>query len=109
MREFKRNIVSITMLALGLVAFTVIGIALFSDHFITALDWKSGLILGAVISTTDAISATAIAKNIGLPQRIVDILEGESLLNDATGLLALEFGLALLPLTEETKGKGLPA
>lgn len=95
-REFRRNIVSITMLALGLVAFTVVGIALFSDHFITALDWKSGLILGAVISTTDAISASAIAKNIGLPQRIVDILEGESLLNDATGLLALEFGLDLL-------------
>ena len=95
-REFRRNIVSIAMLALGLVAFTVIGVALFSDHFITALDWKSGLVLGAVISTTDAISATAIAKNIGLPQRIVDILEGESLLNDATGLLALEFGLDLL-------------
>jgi Na+/H+ antiporter len=95
-REFKRNIVSIAMLALGLVAFTVIGVAVFSDHFITALDWKSGLVLGAVICTTDAISATAIAKNIGLPQRIVDILEGESLLNDATGLLALEFGLDLL-------------
>ena len=104
-REFRRNIVSIAMLALGLVAFTVIGVAVFSDRFITALDWKSGLVLGAVISTTDAISATAIAKDIGLPQRIVDILEGESLLNDATGLLALEFGLDLL-LRDRAPGVG---
>lgn len=95
-REFRRNVVAIAMLALGLVAFTVIGIATLSDRFITALDWKSGLLLGAVISTTDAISATALARSIGLPQRVVDLLEGESLVNDATGLLALEFGLDLL-------------
>src|SRR5206468_6281713 len=52
--------------------------------------------LGAVVSTTDAIAATSIAKSIGLPRKIVDILEGESLLNDATGLLALEIGLAIM-------------
>ena len=96
LREFRRNIVYIAMLAVGLVAFTVVGIATLSDRFVTALDWKSGLVLGAVISTTDAIAATALARSIGLPQHIVDILEGESLLNDATGLLALEFGLNLL-------------
>jgi monovalent cation/hydrogen antiporter len=95
-REFRRNLVSITLLALGLVAFTVVGIATFSDRFITALDWKSGLVLGAVISTTDAITASALAKSIGLPQHVVDLLEGESLVNDATGLLALEFGLDIL-------------
>ncbi|HEY4381812.1 MAG TPA: Na+/H+ antiporter [Acidobacteriaceae bacterium] len=95
-REFKRNLLSIALLALGLVAFTVVGIATFSDRFITALDWKSGLVLGAVISTTDAITASALAKSIGLPQHIVDLLEGESLVNDATGLLALEFGLDIL-------------
>src|SRR3569833_1311955 len=95
-REFRRNFIYIGMLAFGLVAFTVLGIAAFSDHFVTALDWKSGLVLGAVISTTDAIAASALASRIGLPQHIVDILEGESLLNDATGLLALEFGLGLL-------------
>jgi monovalent cation/hydrogen antiporter len=49
-----------------------------------------------VVSTTDAIAATSIAKSIGLPRRIVDILEGESLLNDATGLLALEIGLGII-------------
>ena len=95
-REFKRNIVSISMLAIGLVGFTVIGIAFFADRFISLLDFKSGFVLGAVVATTDAIAATSIAKAVGLPQRIIDVLEGESLLNDATGLLALEFGLGML-------------
>jgi Na+/H+ antiporter len=95
-REFRRNAVVIGLLAVGLVGFTVWGVAEFSDRFITALDWKAGFLLGAVISTTDAIAATSIAKSIGLPRKIVDILEGESLLNDATGLLALEIGLAIM-------------
>jgi CPA1 family monovalent cation:H+ antiporter len=86
----------IGLLAFGLVGFTVWGVAEFSDRFITALDWKAGFLLGAVVSTTDAIAATSIAKTLGLPRRIVDILEGESLLNDATGLLALEIGLAII-------------
>src|SRR5882757_706472 len=95
-REFRHNLLSITMLAVGLVAFTVWGVAEFADRFITLLDWKSGFVLGAVVSTTDAIAATSIARTLGLPRKIVDILEGESLLNDATGLLALEFGLQMV-------------
>jgi CPA1 family monovalent cation:H+ antiporter len=95
-REFRRNAVVIGLLAVGLVGFTVWGVAEFSDRFITALYWKPGFLLGAVVATTDAIAATSIAKSIGLPRRIVDILEGESLLNDATGLLALEIGLAIM-------------
>jgi Na+/H+ antiporter len=96
LREFRANLVTITLLAIGLVAFTVWGVAEFADHFITLLDWKAGFVLGAVVATTDAIAATSIARAIGLPRRIVDILEGESLLNDATGLLALEFGLRMV-------------
>jgi CPA1 family monovalent cation:H+ antiporter len=95
-REFRRNIVSISMLAVGLVGFTVLGIAFFADHFITALDFKSGFLLGAVVAATDAVAATSIARSLGLSPRVTGLLEGESLLNDATGLLALEFGLALL-------------
>jgi len=95
-REFRRNFIYIALLAFGLVAFTVLGIAAFSDHFVGALDWKTGFLLGAVVSTTDAVAASALASRIGLPQHVVDILEGESLINDATGLLALEFGLGLL-------------
>src|ERR1700722_11345349 len=95
-REFRRNAIVIGLLAFGLVGFTVWGVAFFSDHFITALDWKSGFLLGAVVATTDAIAATSIAKSIGLPRRIVDILEGESLLTDATGLPGLGMGLGII-------------
>jgi Na+/H+ antiporter len=95
-RDFKYNLVSIFMLAFGLVGFTVLGVAGMAHHFFPGFDWRLGAVLGAIVATTDAIAATSIAKRVGLPQRIVDILEGESLVNDATGLLALEFGLALV-------------
>jgi Na+/H+ antiporter len=95
-REFRYNLVTTMMLAVGLVAFTVWGVAEFSDRFITALDWRSGFVLGAVVATTDAVAAAAIAKRVGLPSRIVSVLDGESLVNDATGLLALQFGIALV-------------
>ncbi len=96
LREFKFNLVSIGMLAVGLVAFTVAGVAVFADHFLPGLGWKAGFLLGAVVSPTDAIAATSIARTLGLPRRITDLLEGESLVNDATGLLALEFGVMML-------------
>ena len=93
-REFKFNLVSILLLAFGLVAFTVFGVAATARWLIPGFDARLGFVLGAVVATTDAIAATAIAKRLGLPQRIVDILEGESLVNDASGLLALNFALA---------------
>jgi len=95
-REFSYNLVSILFLAFGLVAFTVIAVTQASQWLIPGFDWRMGLVLGAVVAPTDAIAATSIAQRIGLPKRIVDILEGESLVNDASALLALEFGLALL-------------
>ncbi|WP_263368410.1 Na+/H+ antiporter [Edaphobacter bradus] len=107
-REFRQNAFVLALLAVGLVGFTVWGVAEFSDRFITALDWKAGFLLGAVVSTTDAIAATSVAHALGLPRRVVDILEGESLLNDATGLLALEIGLSLLARGDlPTVGEGL--
>jgi CPA1 family monovalent cation:H+ antiporter len=95
-RDFKFNLVSILLLAFGLVGFTVVGAAATAAWVFPGFDWRLGLVLGAVIATTDAIAATSIAKRLGLPQRIVDILEGESLVNDATGLLALEFAIAMV-------------
>jgi monovalent cation/hydrogen antiporter len=95
-REFSYNLVSILFLAFGLVAFTVLGVTEAVQWFLPGFDWRMGIVLGAVVAPTDAIAATAIAKRIGLPKRIVDVLEGESLVNDATALLALEFGIALL-------------
>jgi len=100
-RDFRYNLVSITSLAFGLVGFTVFGVAAAARWILPGFDWRMGLVLGAVVSTTDAIAATSIAKRLGLPGRIVQVLEGESLLNDATGLLALEFATAML-VTGET-------
>src|SRR5580698_2187077 len=95
-RDFSHNLVSIAMLAFGLVGFTVLGVAVAGPWLFRGFDWRIGLALGATVATTDAIAATSIAKRIGLPKRIVDLLEGESLLNDATGLLALEFAIAIV-------------
>lgn len=95
-REFSYNIVSILLLAFGLVAFTVAGISAGAHWLFPGFDWRLGFVLGAIVAPTDAIAASAIANRIGLPKRIVDILEGESLVNDASGLLALEFGIAMV-------------
>src|ERR1700689_1538014 len=105
-RDFSYNIVSILFLAFGLVGFTVWGVAEAANYSFAPFDLRLGVVLGAVVATTDAIAATAIAKNLGLPQRIVDILEGESLVNDATGLLALQFAVALVVAGRRT-GPGL--
>src|SRR5262249_26223657 len=108
-RDFRKNIVSITMLAIGLVSFTAIGVAYAAPWVFKGFDWRLGFVLGAVLSTTDAIAATAIARRLGLPRRIVDILEGESLVNDATGLVALAFAVALVVSGERptvTQGVG---
>jgi monovalent cation/hydrogen antiporter len=95
-RDFQHNLVSILMLAFGLVGFTVLGVAVGTGWLIPGFDYRLGAVLGAVVSTTDAIAAGAIFKRLGLPQRIVDVLEGESLANDASGLLALQFTVALV-------------
>lgn len=95
-RDFSYHMVSILLLAFGLVGFTVFGVAAVAHWLFPGFDWRLGVVLGAVIAPTDALAATTIAKRIGLPKQIVDILEGESLVNDASGLLALEFGIALV-------------
>src|SRR5215475_2840186 len=95
-REFSYNLVSISSLAFGLVTFTVLGVAEMAQRFLPGFDWRMGFALGAIVAPTDAIAATSIARRMGLPKRIVDILEGESLVNDASALLALEFGIAML-------------
>jgi CPA1 family monovalent cation:H+ antiporter len=95
-RDFRHNLVSILLLAFGLVAFTTVGVGLTAHWLIPGFDWRLGMVLGAVISPTDAIAATAIAKRVRLPEHIVDILEGESLVNDGSGLLALEFAVAMV-------------
>jgi monovalent cation/hydrogen antiporter len=93
-RDFRLNLVSILFLAFGLVGFTVLGVAWLGPKMLSGFDWRLAMVLGAVVAPTDAIAAASIARRIGLPHRIVDVLEGESLINDATGLLALQFAIA---------------
>jgi monovalent cation/hydrogen antiporter len=100
-REFSYNLASILLLAFGLVFFTVVGVAQSAHWLFAGFDWKLGLVLGAVIAPTDALAATSIAERVGIPKRITTLIEGESLVNDATGLLALEFGVAIV-LRNET-------
>jgi len=107
-REFRYNLVSISSLAVFLVFFTAVGVAFMAKWWLPGFDWRLGFLLGAVVSPTDAVAATSIARKVGMPQRIVDVLEGESLLNDATGLLALQFGVQMVvDGTTPTLGSGL--
>src|SRR4051794_23047693 len=95
-REFRYNLASIVSLAFGLVGFTVLGIAGMAHMLLPEFDWRLGLVLGAVVAPTDAVAATAIGKRLGLPRRIIDVLEGESLINDASGLLALQLATSFI-------------
>src|SRR6202034_2012046 len=95
-REFKYNLVSISSLAVFLVFFTAFGVAFVAKWWLPGFNWQLGFLLGAVVSPTDAVAASSIARKVGMPQGIVDLLEGESLLNDATGLLALQFGVEMV-------------
>src|SRR3954451_2021475 len=94
--EFRYNLASISLLAFGLVGFTVLGVAFMAHMLLPDFDWRLGLVLGAVVAPTDAIAATAIGKRLGLPRQIIDVLEGESLINDASGLLALQLATSFI-------------
>lgn len=95
-RDFRNSLVSIILLAFGLVGFTIYGVALTTRSMFPGFDWQLGLVLGSVVATTDAIAATATARRLGLPRRITDLLEAESLVNDGSGLLALNFAVAII-------------
>ena len=88
LRELRQNLRPISLLALGLVAMTTAGVAVVA-HRITDLPWAEAFILGAVVSPTDPIAATAIGRRLGVPRRLIDIIEGESLVNDGTALVLL--------------------
>lgn len=92
-RDFRANLRPISLLAVGLVLFTTTVVA-YLAHYFMGLPLAVGFVLGAIISPPDAIAATAIAERLNIPRRIVTILEGESLVNDATALVAYRFAIA---------------
>jgi Na+/H+ antiporter len=92
--DFTANRRPILLLSVGLVVFTTAGVAVVTHALLPGLGWPAAFAIGAVVAPPDAVAATAIARRIGLPRRLVTILEGESLLNDATALVALRTAIA---------------
>ena len=92
-RDFRANVRPITLLAVGLVLMTTFVVASVA-HTVVGLPWGVAFVLGAIVSPTDAIAATSVAQRLGVPRRIVTILEGESLVNDATGIVAYRVAVA---------------
>jgi Na+/H+ antiporter len=93
-RDFRRNLRPILLLSIGLVLTTMVTVAWVAHTIVPTLPWAAALALGAIVSPPDAIAATAVIRRLGVPHRIQSILEGESLVNDATALVALQFAIA---------------
>jgi Na+/H+ antiporter len=92
--DFNANRRSILLLSVGLVVFTTLGVGVLVHLLLPQLAWWAAFAIGAVVAPPDAVAATSIARRIGLPRRVVTILEGESLFNDATALVALRTAIA---------------
>ena len=95
-RDFRRNLRAILSLAIGLVLFTMVVVAYVTHWLLPELPWAAAFALGAIVSPPDAIAATSVIQRLPVPRRIVSILEGESLVNDATALVALQFAIAAM-------------
>lgn len=92
--EFKTNIQTISTLAISLVFLTASGIAVVAHYLIPGMTWPLSFVLGAILSATDAVAAMSITKGLGLSHKTNTILEGESLVNDASALVAYRFAVA---------------
>jgi len=93
-KEFKTNINTIATLSITLVFLTALGIAAVSYYLIPGMTWPLAFVLGAILSATDAVAAISITKGLGLSHKTNTILEGESLVNDASALVAYRFAVA---------------
>lgn len=94
LRELRANVRPIGLLAIGLVLTTTVAVATVAHAAIPGLGWPTAFVLGAIVSPTDPTAATAIAQRLGLPRRLVALVEGESLVNDGTALVAYRFAVA---------------
>ena len=93
LHDLRSNLRPIGLLAFGLVIVTTLTIGAVA-HAVVGLDWNVAFVLGAVLSPTDPVAATAIAGRLGAPREYVSVVEGESLLNDATGLIVYKYAVA---------------
>jgi CPA1 family monovalent cation:H+ antiporter len=94
-REFKSNLRPIILLAVGCVIFTAFAVAA-ATHYLIGLPWTVGFLLGAIVAPPDVVAPLAIARKLGLPRRILVVLEGEGLANDATALILYRFAVVTI-------------
>jgi CPA1 family monovalent cation:H+ antiporter len=94
-REFKHNLRPIILLAVGCVIFTAFAVAA-ATHYLIGLPWAVGFVLGAIVAPPDVVAPLAIARKLCLPRRILVVLEGEGLANDATALILYRFAVAAI-------------
>ncbi len=92
--DFKREIKPISTLAISLVLFTTVAVAITTYYLIPGFTWALAFVLGAIVSPPDAVAATSIIKGLGLNRKVVTIIEGESLVNDASALIAYRYAVA---------------
>jgi monovalent cation/hydrogen antiporter len=94
LRDLRANVKAISTLAVGLVLVTMVAVAVVAHAMIPDLAWPQAFVLGAIVSPTDPTASSAIAERLGLPTRLVSLIEGESLVNDGTALVAYRFAVA---------------
>ncbi|MDO9354572.1 MAG: Na+/H+ antiporter [Solirubrobacteraceae bacterium] len=94
LRDLRRNLQPVASLSIGLVIATMVLVGVVAHTFIDGMSWAAAFTLGAVLSPTDPVAATAIAGRLGAPRRFVTVVEGEALINDATALILLKFAIA---------------
>jgi CPA1 family monovalent cation:H+ antiporter len=94
-REFKFNLRPIILLSVGCVVFTAFAVAA-ATYYLIGLPWAVGFLLGAIVAPPDVVAPLAIARRLGIPRRILVVLEGEGLANDATALILYRFTVAAI-------------
>ncbi|MGH6769453.1 MAG: Na+/H+ antiporter [Xanthobacteraceae bacterium] len=94
-REFRFNLRPIALLAFGCVIFTTCAVAI-AVHYLLGLPWAVGFLLGAIVAPPDVVAPLAIARRLGIPRRLLVVLEGEGLVNDATALILYRFAVAAI-------------
>ncbi len=105
-REFRFNLRPITLLAVGCVTFTTVAVAA-AAHWLLGLSWAVGFVLGAIVSPPDSVAPLSIASRLRIPRRILVVLEGEGLANDATALILYRFAVVAVSVNAFSPGRAL--
>lgn len=107
-RDFRHNLTSISLLAVGLVLVTACAVAAVAHAVVPGMGWGPAFVLGAIVAPTDAVAATAIARRLGVSRTAIVILEGESLVNDAIALVAYRMAVAATVAGVFSVGEAVP-